>query len=595
MKKLLILEKIVKERTPGYDHIFSYVSNPADSFPEDYITRNDAKSVYKDLFASTYQYLAEIEAKEGLVYRDVPLLTCLQKEPFQDLYFIALRLAIFDKVLDTHKPITCDIVPKSEETFGSSLSSVLDEATQGNPSVHLLGAEDKKSDFVKKVEKYWPLFPIKLTLGNIGKCKTMIFSDYKKSVDVLKELDPSETVLFHDNLAARNIYRALKHRAKLYQFYAPISSKRHRELLLKISRSLERLDHRAKFSIGSHSLDHYFQRSLNRLLLERIPPLLTNIDVMYDFLKEAKQLKAAFLDEDITPAKKAFCYIARQYKVETFVETHGVLADRHGYVPVTADRIFVWGQAQKNKLIDWGTSQEKILVSGCSWHDRYKKMDQAKLRTKTCKKLGIGADKRIVLVGFPAINGWRLYFENQRKSYIKKSMGVLLDALEKNPSLHIIIKVRPGDANGNYYYEMHKNISCADQITILEHYNSLHLILISDFVVSFDSTFSVEGFSLGKNVLNLYEGLENLYSEFQPYQAFRNAESPEEFREKLDELIQDPFKRNDNWDYARRKCLNEGNVYSPPQIIAKYLLGKGMKVEFQPKHSVAASTITYPR
>jgi hypothetical protein len=54
---------------------------------------------------------------------------------------------------------------------------------------------------------------------------------------------------------------------------------------------------------------------------------------------------------------------AKKYDIFTITLTHGVVLE-YGIVPILADHIFCWGQAQKRQLINLGISPDRISVTG---------------------------------------------------------------------------------------------------------------------------------------------------------------------------------------------------------------------------------------
>lgn len=570
MKKLLILEPEIESRIPGYDHIFSFCSNPADSFPEDYITRAEAQVLYDDMYSKVYGLLSEKEAEANLYYRGVPLLSCYQKEVFQYLFFAAVRLRLFNKVLAACQPSACDIYPQNARSIGSSLSVLLDRESQ-SANIQFLSVPPTKLKIPPRDAHGFSRWktPKAFVNGDLSKCRIAIYSDYKKSADVLKELNPKETIIFQNQPAIRTIFRSFKHQVKLYQILRLEKKKEHLPVLKRISNALDQPGW--DLTIDQFNLGPRLIRNLSERIETQMFGLLAEIDAIHSFFEKVPQLHSVFLDEDISPTRMAFCHIAKQYRVRTFIESHGVLGDKHGYAPLTADFTFVWGYAQRDKLISWGVPDSRIIVSGCSWHEHYKRLNRDDLKAQVTKELGIKPGSQVILVGFPAINGWRLYFENQRKQYIKQAMAVLLKAVERYP-IHIILKVRPRDSNKKYYVKTLKDAPHKDRITLLEHYNALKLMPIADFVISFGSTFTVEAFSVGKNVVMLYENIERLYDEFKPFDMFYHADSPDELMKQIEMLIQDTNQKKGQWDEARKYCLNEGDALPPMKIIANYLM-----------------------
>ena len=88
--------------------------------------------------------------------------------------------------------------------------------------------------------------------------------------------------------------------------------------------------------------------------------------------KTAGMWKSVLIDEDISVDKNLFVQWCRTVGIPTYVLCHGVLGQKWGFVPLTADKIFVWGRASKAKLESWGVEPDRIIVSGNPLYTKYR-------------------------------------------------------------------------------------------------------------------------------------------------------------------------------------------------------------------------------
>jgi len=84
MNRLLILEEKVRAKPSGYNHVFSLCSNPADSFPQDYMSEDELHALYDEEFHSFLSYWDTRAQKQSFIYRDVDLVWCLKKVLIED-------------------------------------------------------------------------------------------------------------------------------------------------------------------------------------------------------------------------------------------------------------------------------------------------------------------------------------------------------------------------------------------------------------------------------------------------------------------------------------------------------------------------------
>ena len=78
---------------------------------------------------------------------------------------------------------------------------------------------------------------------------------------------------------------------------------------------------------------------------------------------------ALVLDEDATPLARAAVAVGRRYGAGSFVVQHGVPYCRFGFSPPVADRVLVWGESSRQRLIEWGVPAEQIRLTGSPQHD----------------------------------------------------------------------------------------------------------------------------------------------------------------------------------------------------------------------------------
>lgn len=77
------------------------------------------------------------------------------------------------------------------------------------------------------------------------------------------------------------------------------------------------------------------------------------------------------LDEDATPLARIAIHLARRRGVPSLVVQHGAPFVRFGFAPGAGDRICVWGESARRRLMDWGAAPDSIAVTGCPKHDAW--------------------------------------------------------------------------------------------------------------------------------------------------------------------------------------------------------------------------------
>lgn len=110
----------------------------------------------------------------------------------------------------------------------------------------------------------------------------------------------------------------------------------------------------------------------------------------------AKTCPSAILtDFDRNRLWSVLVMVARRMRIPTYTLVHGVLNDgAMGYVPVLADKVFCWGEIDREKFLAAGTAPARLLIAGCARMRRGLAADRCTARAKA----GLPADKLLVLL-----------------------------------------------------------------------------------------------------------------------------------------------------------------------------------------------------
>lgn len=387
-------------------------------------------------------------------------------------------------------------------------------------------------------------------------------------------LSSHSSVFFLNTPSPRTLWRALVHKTGLYQAaYHPRRGGKYRALT---EQYVELVYKHKPFSDFWHSeieMGPLFEAEIVRLFRSALPKLLFEIDHAHQFFSAANSLRSVLLDEDANASKNAFCQVARQYHVASFIERHGALGHQIGVLPLAADWLFVWGRAQRNKLIKWGAPPDRLIVSGCSRFGHYQKLDDHLIRRQVAKQLKLDPSKKIILIAFSSVTvaRGRFVFEDKFNRNIESAFDVIAEILAEFPVVQVVIKARPGDEGLSFFIEWAKKNSFHGRVCVLEHFDPLILAKAADFLVVYASTYAVEGFALGKPVICLHDQAWDLLEEFRTFSIFNYADDLESLRKSMQLMIQTGKANINGWEEARRECLNEGDM-SPEKTIASYLM-----------------------
>lgn len=595
--KVLVLEQIQSESAPpvkNFDHVFSFRARAADSFPYDLIEENEAALLYDEVYQSLLERL-RLHSVPGspFVYRGVNLLWCFKKALFNYAYHVRVHYEVMKRLV--RKFGSADFYLDSREGAPEypSLAYIL-KASPLSDSAQIHRIESNSiPDIIlpprsrSLLQSMYQFLPEKLGFGNLAGAEIGFFSDYQKSRNVLGHLRNSLSVYYADIPSPRLFWNAFKTKSAVYQaVYNPQNqrlSAMHSDLMPKelgqtgIFKGFSLVDSPA----GSELL---MEKYLAGLFEEKARKLFFQIDTMHDFFSKAKSLKSVLLDEDISASKNAFCQIARQYGVSSYVECHGVLGHASGYIPVTADYIFAWGKAQKEKLTAWGCPENQILVSGSSRYDDYSQKDKVEAKRKVADDLGLDSSKKILLLTFPLIRKDRpLLFESR---WVKIFQETLHSLSKFYPEISLVIKfkARSQDQNKEYGEQWLAAKNFRHRFTLLEDYDSLLLARASDLVVAYGTTFAVDARAMGTPVIYMYHATMPLLGEFKGLPGFYWANSSEELEGFIRKLLLEKHAAETSLTELRKQCLANDDGVPAGQWIAERLKFKNRDLR-QPPHS----------
>jgi len=572
-RRIFVLEEISDQAPLDCDAVFSFCHHPADIYPEDVITHAEVQHVFDRLWDSLMKRFIQRVKTPQCFYRDVDLMWCFKKLIFHFSNYSVQKYRTLSLLMEKYPHSEMVIVKKRRDMNHPFLYQILASSPLGQSSrIKWLETAEGSSDPVALKASYKEVF-LKSLLpnrkGGTETAKVVIFSDYKKSKNVMNVLNPSEIVYFAQDYSVRTYLDAILKKFSYYGLPRFKKGGRYDDLANAYSQNYVAEKPLAGLVYDNLNLEHLVGPKVAQLFSSDLPTLLFQIDHQYSFFKQSPQLEAALLDEDISPEKNAFCQIAKRYGVQTTVECHGALGHRLGFLPLTADFIFVWGEAQKAKMIEWGGEERQILVSGCSKYSAHVRLDEKRLRDKLVSAFNFDSRKKIILIGFMLMKSRRFIFENLWQGIMLKA----LDILKEFNDYQFIIKVQRGDENKRRFEKWIKMHKLDRQFKLVESYDPLHLLKGTDLSIIYDSTLAIDGLALNKPVVCLFDGTAtDKYREFKKYGAFYEVNAFETLRDVIEQAYQRSIPR-ERTDAALAACLNVGRGAAPDKIAA-YLISK---------------------
>lgn len=529
--------------------------------------------VYEDSYERIFNALIPWIEKESpeWFYRDVNLLWCFKYLFFIHGHYSFLLYQAFKKSISGKN--TADIrvlLNRYPETLGDPRLSEILKFTDWKERLEFVGGD---ADPVLQNPKPSPvalkdiLWPKKLLRGDIKKCKVALYADIFRFENLISEIGFSKTCVYSTVKSPKVYLRALQTGCAYYQDTETPAKAPDLDLWFK---KIDSLTFGRELKYEGLDLGGFYQSRLRRLLKTHLKGMLAQIDKTHEFFREAGSLSSALLDEDISIFKNIFCQVASKYGVKTSVKAHGALGGKIGFLPLTADNILVWGEKGKKKLIRWGVDPKKVRVTGCSWHEKYRKSDRLKARKQILKKYGFSERKPLVLVALHA----RRVLAFVHEDAIQHTIDWTLKAVSDMGDYQFIIKLHHGEARVDYYTEWLRRSGLSSRVAISRLDNPYVLAMAADVVVSHHSTYAIDALALSKPAICLYDDfIQSCIGEFEADSVFYRAKNGRELEEHLKSAL-DPGDKNAE---KKNQVLAEGlNIYEnappPTKVITQILL-----------------------
>jgi UDP-N-acetylglucosamine 2-epimerase len=136
----------------------------------------------------------------------------------------------------------------------------------------------------------------------------------------------------------------------------------------------------------------YFMKTRKRFV-ETIR-LIELVNKMY----EVEKNKVVVLAEDNHDLGRSAALVARKKQIKSLVVQHGLNYGNPIFNEVIADKMAVFGEKEKQHLVDGGADSEKIVVTGQPRFDEIT-MRKRNLRNESCRKFGLDDKKKIIIFG----------------------------------------------------------------------------------------------------------------------------------------------------------------------------------------------------
>ncbi len=568
------------EKNEGYkkslaqDRPISFDPEESGNYLEEVIGPENFYPLYNDFYSRFASYLDGQSRASKLEYRGVRLLWCFKKELFESGNYAVQRYQAMGRLLkENPSGFTLAEPDPGDEPSLSEIASMGN--LKDHPGIKRFITKESAVKPAKSARRFSPknLFPARFIWGGTASCRVAVYSDFRKAAGVARRIPAGQAVFYCDNRAPKTWLKTLRIGQRYYQSaYPPAGIWSYRQ---KAAEYLDVFLKEQPFSDFAY-LDMRGALIMNspaaRLLSSRLEKLLYDIDEIHRFFEAAKSLRSALLDEDISPAKNAFCQIARMHGVKTFTEVHGMVNVPCGFVPLVADNLLVWMEPMKQKLVRWGCEAERVHVTGCSFHEAMRRVSKADAKKKIASDMKFDAGRPIAVAAPHPLNTWTKYYFFRH--IIEKTNGEMLKAVLATPDVQWILKLHPDDTQKNFYEKWIIENGLQNRVRLKQAYDSLLLARGADLLVIYLSTFAIDGAAMENHVIALRGRLGvSAEDDLAVYRLFYEAAGASDVADMTRRILSGKEARKGDFAAAERGGLHLSDP-GPTERIAQHLLKK---------------------
>jgi len=282
------------------------------------------------------------------------------------------------------------------------------------------------------------------------------------------------------------------------------------------------------------------------------PEVIKYIELINNML-EFEKPKLLVVMNEITTLGNIAVSIAKEKKIQTLCIQHGAIANNPGsFVPVSVDKVAVWGEYSKKVMMEHNTPEEKIVITGAPQFDILKDYNKG-ITPKIAKEIGLDITKKYVLI------------TTQNYPFMEDVLRSVCNTVKLIPELQLVIKTHPSE----YFADKYVKIAQKSGIKSIVTSKYLYPLLKScSAMITVSSTTGMEALMMKKPVITVnYTGSEDpmpyaengaaigVYKEEELLPAIKAVINNDDNNDKINEII----KKSKNFLYDRCHVI-DGNA-----------------------------------
>ncbi len=296
--------------------------------------------------------------------------------------------------------------------------------------------------------------------------------------------------------------------------------------------------------------DYYFWPLIKKEILKMIffdfKSVIKRILIFLNIIKKEK-FNLLVINDDSTHFTKTFVAISSKFKIPSLVIQHGFISRFYdiGFLPLSADKIAVWGKISRDNLLRYGVSDDKIVITGAPRFDYYIKLNKNKSKKNEIKKsiyaqYEIDKNKKLILFAPSHVfYHERLSNFHLNQTEILKIYEIVLGAIKDLPNCYLIIKLHPGDKKKHIPEEIIRTLGM-NNVSVVTDFNIAKFIVSCDCLITSWSTTGTEAMILEKPIISIKLRKQKYHVKYIDYGAAIEVSNINDLKSNLLSIFKNP-------------------------------------------------------
>ena len=466
-------------------------------------------SIYKNLEEQSIKLTEEICSKINISYRGIKLPQLF----YSDLIYFFISSIKYLRVLKeikTKEKIEKIIIFNNINLNNELCSKIATEVFKNNSEIiKYSDLPNKNIKFIKFAGHVQNIIS-KIKVNLVRKKDNRIFFSGNKNIfeNVIKELIKNKkNEIFRCNNRLQKSFFVNK---KYIPFFKMLGIKtNHQKKLIKDVENFKEEAKNFKF-LEDLNLEKELIPIIKKWVFHHLKFKFLEISgIINQMIKLMKKNKIDFimLDADVNVFEKTFAQVGKMFNIPSIVVQHGVIGNKRGFIPKSADYFLAFGEKSKELLIKAGYLKNDIVITGSPQFDKYFNLEILKKNKK----------KIVFILSSNSSKNVNPEMEISHQK-CKEVYRMLFKSLKKFEGYNLVIKSKGRGELEGLPEIISKEIGLDFQrINLVEKISPIELMKDAEIVIVTDSTMAFDALLLNKKVISIW------FKEYEKFFNYKNT------------------------------------------------------------------------